>query len=86
MLREILARKWRENMTRYTGLSRRFCGGDPEKAQEEYFMFYGASVVGVAPDKKSVSLPAKSERECIKLRITTNRTLTAHAHYNGTPC
>lgn len=24
--------------------------------------------------------------ECIKLRITTNRTLTAHAHYNGTPC
>jgi len=24
-------------------------------------------------------------RECIKLRITTNRTLTAHAHYNGTP-
>lgn len=49
-------------------------------------MFYGASVVGVAPDKKSVSPPAKSERECIKLRITTNRTLTAHAHYNGTPC
>lgn len=24
-------------------------------------MFYGASVVGVAPDKKSVSPPAKSE-------------------------
>lgn len=40
---------------------------------------------GCAPGKKSVSPPAKSERECIKLRITTNRTLTAHAHYNGAP-
>lgn len=61
-------------------------GGRPEEPQEEYFTFYGAGVVGVAPDKKSVSPPAKSERECIKLRITTNRTLTAHAYYNGTPC
>ncbi|KAL2750860.1 hypothetical protein V1477_000963 [Vespula maculifrons] len=35
--------------------------------------------------QKSVRPSAKSERECIKLRITTNRTLTAHAHYNGCP-
>lgn len=87
MWRQILA--WRmENMIRYE--RRREGGGEgggrPEEPQEEYFTFYGAGVVGVAPDKKSVSPPAKSERECIKLRITTNRTLTAHAYYNGTSC
>jgi len=57
------------------------------EAQEEYFMLYGASVVEVLPDKKSVSSRwLNQSSECIKLRITTNRTLTAHAHYNGTPC
>lgn len=34
---------------------------------------------------KKVSPRLNQSPECIKLRITTNRTLTAHAHYNGTP-
>lgn len=57
-----------------------------DEAQEEYFMFYGAGVVGVSPDKKvSARWLNQCAPECIKLRITTNRTLTAHAHYNGHP-
>lgn len=40
---------------------RRERGDRSSEAQEEYFMFYGANVVGVVPDKKSVSPPAKSE-------------------------